>query len=271
MAREICLFHKFGFCRNGDKCQKSHLTDVCFKRECDYKKCDKRHPRPCKYHLQRGFCKFDSKCSFSHRLPKMYEDQNMKIEALERKIDDQNETIKDLKIKLIEHQKIQVEQLQTQIDDLKLKISEKEVQIKKIDDVTLVSDDEKYVEGEEKLYESTGDEDKDKEIDDLIRCSKNCLKLVDNMESNIKKSRKDECMIKKFRVHSDKLNKEFNMFCKLNNEPVPPHFIYIRDDLEAFLCEANAKNKKEDALQLIRNLREKFFNFLKDPVELSKW
>ena len=81
------------------------------------------------------------------------------------------------------------------------------------------------------------------------------------MESNIKKSRKDECMIKKFQVHSDKLNKEFNMFCKLNNEPVPPHFIYIRDDLEAFLCEA----------RLIRNLREKFFNFLKDPVELSKW
>ena len=271
MSREICLFYKFGFCRNGDKCKKSHLTEVCNKRECDYKKCDKRHPRPCKYQLQRGFCKFDSKCSYSHRLPKMYEDQNMKIEALERQINDQNETIKDLKIKMIEYQKTQVEQLQTQINDLKLKINEKEVQIQKIDDVTLAVDDEECVEGEQKLYESTGDEERDREIDDLIRCSKNCLKLVDNMESDIKKSRKDECMRKKFKVHSDKVNKEFYTFCKLNNEDVPPHFIYMRDDLEAFLRETNVKNKKEDALKLIRHLRDEFFCFLKDPVKLSKW
>ena len=271
MTREICLFYKFGFCRNGDKCKKSHLTEVCNKRECDYKKCDKRHPRPCKYQLQRGFCKFDSKCSYSHRLPKMYEDQNMKIEALERQINDQNETIKDLKIKMIEYQKTQVEQLQTQINYLKLKIIEKEVHIQKIDDVTLAGDDEECVEGEQKLYESTGDEERDREIDDLIRCSKNCLKLVDNMESDIKKSRKDECMRKKFKVHSDKVNKEFYTFCKLNNEDVPPHFIYMRDDLEAFLRETNVKNKKEDALKLIRHLRDEFFCFLKDPVKLSKW
>ena len=198
MTREICLFYKFGFCRNGDKCKKSHLTEVCNKRECDYKKCDKS----CKYQLQRGFCKFDSNCSYSHRLPKMYEDQNMKIEALERQINDQNETIKDLKIKMIEYQKTQVEQLQTQINDLKLKINEKEVQNQKIDDVTLAVDDEECVEGEQKLYESTGDEERDREIDDLIRCSKNCLKLVDNMESDIKKIRKDECMKKKFQIHS---------------------------------------------------------------------
>ena len=67
--------------------------------------------------------------------------------------------------------------------------------------------------------------------------------------------------------HSDKLNKEFYT-CE---EPVPPHFIYMRDDLEAFLRETNVKNKKEDALKLIRHLKDEFFCFLKDPVKLSKW
>ena len=31
---------KYGFCKNGDKCNRSHLKEVCLKRECDSRKCD---------------------------------------------------------------------------------------------------------------------------------------------------------------------------------------------------------------------------------------
>ena len=103
MTGEICLFYKYGFCKHGDKCNKSHLREVCPKRECDSRKCDKRHPRPCKLMMENGFCKFGTKCSYSHRLPKIIEDQNLKIEALERMIENQNETINDLKFKMLEN------------------------------------------------------------------------------------------------------------------------------------------------------------------------
>ena len=38
---------KYGFCKNGDNCNRSHLKEVCLKRECDSRKCDKRHPTGC--------------------------------------------------------------------------------------------------------------------------------------------------------------------------------------------------------------------------------
>ena len=103
MTGEICMFNKYGFCKNGDKCNRSHLKEVCLKRECDSRKCDKRHPRPCKLMMENGFCKFGTKCSYSHRLPKTIEDQNIKIEALERMIESQNETINYLKVKMLEN------------------------------------------------------------------------------------------------------------------------------------------------------------------------
>ena len=132
MTGEICLFNKYGFCKHGDKCNKSHLKEVCLKRECDSRKCDKRHPRPCKLMMENGFCKFGTRCSYSHRLPKIIEDQNLKIEALERMIETQNETIEDLKVKMLQNHRRELDQLQSQINLLKLQNTAKEGLIKKL-------------------------------------------------------------------------------------------------------------------------------------------
>ena len=140
MTGDYCMFHKYGFCKNGDKCSKVHLKEVCLKRECESRKCDKRHPKPCKLMTHNGFCKFDDKCSYSHRLPKMIEDQNIKIKALAKIIEDQNvrleafdrliqcqeEEIDDLKEKFLENQRREIGQLQNQINLLKSKNAEKE-------------------------------------------------------------------------------------------------------------------------------------------------
>ena len=56
-----------------------------------------------------------------------------KIEALEKKIESQNKIISDLKIKMLEGQKKELQQLQHQINLLRMKNSEKEDLIRKLD------------------------------------------------------------------------------------------------------------------------------------------
>ena len=87
MIREVCLFDKFSFCKNGVKCSKVHLKEVCQNRECDYRKCNKRHPRPCRFFRENGFCKFGTSCRYSHRVSREIEENNEKIESLEKVTD----------------------------------------------------------------------------------------------------------------------------------------------------------------------------------------
>ena len=109
MNREVCLFDKFSYCKNGVRCLRIHLKEICWNRECDYRKCNKRHPRPCKIFQERGHCKFGTSCRYSHRPPKIIEEQNKKIESLEnntakllKQVADQDAIIKDLNKKLFE-------------------------------------------------------------------------------------------------------------------------------------------------------------------------
>ena len=84
MIREVCLFDKFSFCKNGVRCLRIHLKEVCWNRECrDNRKCNKRHPKPSKSFMEKGFCRFGTSCRYSHRPPKVIEEQNKKIESLE--------------------------------------------------------------------------------------------------------------------------------------------------------------------------------------------
>ena len=215
MTGEICLFYKYGFCKHGDKCNKSHLKEVCLKRECDSRKCDKRHPRPCKLMMENGFCKFGTKCSYSHRLPKIIEDQNLKIEALERMIENQNETINDLKFKMLENQRREVDQLQSQINLLKSQNTLKESLIKKIDKQT------ELIEWEEEEDENTLEEDNECQsvphasptstpasvkLDNFV---KNSLKQLVDIESVVKKGRKMSIIRDKYKLCCDKIEDEY--------------------------------------------------------------
>ena len=69
-----------------------------------------RHPRPCRFYRLNGFCKFGTICRYSHRLPRKVEEQNDKIESIEKEnaklvkqVDDQIdiEGKKNSKIKLM--------------------------------------------------------------------------------------------------------------------------------------------------------------------------
>ena len=95
MTGEICLYDKFGYCKRETKCNRIHLKETCNLLQCNYQRCQKRHPRTCKFYNQNGNCKFGSKCKYDHKMPKSMETQNKKIEALERKTEMLLEMIKD--------------------------------------------------------------------------------------------------------------------------------------------------------------------------------
>ena len=118
MIREVCLFDKFSFCKNGVRCSRVHLKEVCLKRECDYRKCNKRHPRLCRFFRENGFCKFGTSCRYSHRVSREIEENNKKIESLEKVTDklskqvaDQEVEIKALKLELCEIANVELKSL----------------------------------------------------------------------------------------------------------------------------------------------------------------
>ena len=102
------------------------------------------------------------------------------------------------------------------------------------------------------------------EIESFVRYSKNSLKLLDDMEADVKKSRKTDCMRKKFKIHREKLDKE-RMDTAIGADP--PHLTWIHNVL---LSEINDERNKEEALKLINQARELFDDYIKDPVTLSK-
>ena len=143
MIREVCLYDKFSFCKNGVRCLKIHLKETCQNRECDYMKCNKRHPRPCRIFRMNGYCRFGTSCRYSHRLPKEVEDQNNKIESMEKvnakllkQVEDQNVEIKELKKKMLDIESKELKNLQNQINDLVKKNNEKEIAIKNLNVVS---------------------------------------------------------------------------------------------------------------------------------------
>ena len=171
MHREVCLFDKFSYCKNGVRCLKIHLKEVCWNRECDYRKCNKRHPRPCKIFLEKGFCRFGTSCRYSHRPTKIVEEQNKKIESLENKttkllkqVADQDVIIKDLEKKLLERECKEIKSLQKQIDDLVQKNNEKESAIKKLE--TEFNDIKVNCLTEEDIDDQNKDVDEEIELDE---------------------------------------------------------------------------------------------------------
>ena len=75
--------------------------------------------------MEKGFCRFGTSCRYSHRPPKVIEEQNQKIESLEnntakllKQVADQEVMIKDIKEMLYEREYKEMKSLQGKIDDL---------------------------------------------------------------------------------------------------------------------------------------------------------
>ena len=64
-VQPFCKFHQFGYSKFGEMCRNYHAPNTCFDPiKCKETSCTARHPRPCRYDLKFGHCKFGSDCSF---------------------------------------------------------------------------------------------------------------------------------------------------------------------------------------------------------------
>ena len=182
MIGEVCLYDKFSYCQNGVRCRRVHLKETCLIRECDYRKCNKRHPRPCRFLMLNGFCRFGSSCRYSHRLPKNVEDQNEKIKAieeeikiqngkikvaenknitLEKMVENQNFTIRKLQLELSSQYEKEIEYFKKEIEFLKMANNEKEMSLKALK--KSLNELEEKVESKDDNEET--DDKEDEEID----------------------------------------------------------------------------------------------------------
>ena len=86
MKGRICVYEKFGFCRNGASCKFTHPTLVCDDEKCSIKDCSKRHPQACRFFTNYSHCKFGDSCKFLHKR-KPLDTRNEEYKTLKEKYD----------------------------------------------------------------------------------------------------------------------------------------------------------------------------------------
>ena len=271
MTGEICMFDKFGFCKEREKCKKTHLIEVCVKEECDIKKCDKRHPRACKYFQQNGYCKFESNCKYGHKQSESSKDQNLRIEALEKQnekltklIEDQNEAIRELRGKMVLEESLKVKQLEREIEELKTKCNQKSETIKKLSaDVTFLKDEVDHI--CDSVFEDYVPLELRKENRKYVT---NSIEHLEAMEAEIKKCRKNaKDLGVKFSSYCDKLDKEIEDVGIVSNlytheieklkECQSEHHCEFSDDVERKIV-----GDKDDMVKHIEKCKNSFTNLL---------
>ena len=117
MTQNVCRYYKFGYCKFGNQCRNLHVEELCDIKQCDISKCDKRHPRPCKFFMDYGRCKFSDYCKYKHIHPEnnnKTEDFMSKIKEFEKVIDEKDSVIRKLK-KEIETNNERLDKLETVI------------------------------------------------------------------------------------------------------------------------------------------------------------
>ena len=267
MIREVCLFDKFAFCRNGVKCSRVHLKEVCLNRKCDYRKCNKRHPRPCRFFRDNSFCKFGTSCRYSHRLPKEVEEQNKKIESIEKansmlskKVEDQNDTIKELKSRLIEIENRELKSLQKQINELAKNISEKETAIQNYR--VLGEETHDREEEQDQIYAADDECQAEKIKEATIEFAQKWLVPIDNTEAEIKKIRKNAKDSKKC-VQT----KCENLYDQLDEMPVDQELCEDVSEQMFMLqdCLFSPVESKETSLAKITACKNYLKDFLNEP------
>ena len=279
MRDETCLFFKFGYCKREDRCSKIHLEEECLEEVCNSRDCNKMHPRPCKFFNKIGFCKYDTKCMFKHKLPKNEEKQNERIEALEKTtkmllklVEEQSATIKTLISKSEE-----VTKLNDRVNVLDQKNKEKEKARQLIDyqknEVQILQDSIERLEKENKeKTETISQLERDVfelkemvQVDTVPETNRICkekgwswveqtLSTLDEMEEEIRSCRKDAKNLRsKYESFCHTLRDNLKDYGKLN---ITHHYTQEIEKLCRFLETPKQKSDKEDCLKIIKERKE---------------
>ena len=86
--QQICLHHKYGFCKFSQYCRKLHIHEICLETHCESQNCPKRHPKLCRFYSLYQRCKFGDYCAFKHsenQQVREIEELKVKLISLEKK------------------------------------------------------------------------------------------------------------------------------------------------------------------------------------------
>ena len=65
---DLCRYNQTGFCKFKKECTKRHEDQICqIEPQCTDKSCSKRHPKTCRNFSQKGECRHNEKCAYSHK------------------------------------------------------------------------------------------------------------------------------------------------------------------------------------------------------------
>ena len=131
---KICLKNKFGFCKYSERCFYQHVSTVREDYRCDVYKCEKRHPRICRYYRDFQRCKFTVGCKFKH------ENKYEILEKLEQKIKEFKCDHKDKEIakntkdeRKLENMEIKLENQRKEIEEKNSKIASLEIRLDELE------------------------------------------------------------------------------------------------------------------------------------------
>ena len=99
----VCLFNKYGHCRFRETCRKLHYKELCENPVCETVKCEKRHPKSCKYFNIFNRCKFGSFCSFAHKAsPRVCNNEEIeaKFFSIDKRVEKLENEIKQVNLEL---------------------------------------------------------------------------------------------------------------------------------------------------------------------------
>ena len=87
MLKALCRRNKYGYCKHSDKCRFRHVNEKCVTPDCNVFDCERRHPKIFKFKGQYGRCKCTTYCKYDHDKPNNLIENNAKIAALDKKIE----------------------------------------------------------------------------------------------------------------------------------------------------------------------------------------
>ena len=262
---DVCMFDKYGFCKWEGSCKKIHLKEKCLLEDCESRICQKRHPRPCKFFSEKGNCKFNEKCKFDHRQPKMIRDLICRLETVEKEnkkllrvITEQGEQIREMSEQkwesVIENLKNQVEELKTENKKKSAKIDHEIDEIKKFRQKHFeIIKEKESLDVEVELDESS--QSCDNETEEEYYNMDFHYKLIEHLvslEEDVNKLRKHspQQMKSKLKKFNEKMHEE-TISIKLKGRIN----FYLTGLLDSFLDFEKRETEKQEVMKEIKNVK----------------
>ena len=96
----VCKYHKFGYCKYNNQCEKNHVKGECKDGNICPKiqVCNLRHPKMCKRMAMEGYCRLEAKCAYKHgpRVLQPNDDNKEDIKSIKAELDVLKQTVKTL-------------------------------------------------------------------------------------------------------------------------------------------------------------------------------